>query len=366
MTEVTFETATLAAAISKAARVAPNKGAAFDKSAGIVIEVRPSALEKQITVKATDMEVTYLEWVNSLSISGDEVDWRLPSGTLAGIVAGLPLGSQTTIKSIEDKDLVSLTCGKTKAKLPVITGLPFADFEPFDGSDLTVVPNFSERVAQVSWACDRSAIPFTGVHIDGTMLTATDRYRLAQVPCEAGIISDPITVPLEVLRPILKHLTDAKLKATDRRLLIMPDEYTQVTTVIFDAKYPNIEKVQRRDYPNVLMLDKEAVRTVINRMLVLVKGERYPVMKLTIGKGAIGVFMNVEDVGEMEDEIEAPDATHEPFEVYYTPTNFLDGLVNSGKPEVEFRYDPANAMSFAYFKDEGYESWIVPRKNMNE
>ena len=365
MTEVTFETATLASAITKAARVAPTKGAAFDKSAGIMLEVRPGG-DHPITVKATDLEVTYLEWVNSLQIVGDECNWRLPSGTLAGIVAGLPLGTQTTLKAESESRILSLVCGKTKAKLPLIEGLAFSNFEPFAADDLATVPKFSERVAQVSWACDRAAVPFTGVHIDGKNLMATDRYRLAQVPCEVGIISEPITVPLEVLRPILKHLQDAKLKATDRRLLMMPDEYTQVTSVIFDAKYPNIQNVQRRDYPQMLLLDKEAVRTVINRMLVLVKGERYPVMRLTIGGGVIKVFMNVEDVGEMEDEIDVPAATHDPHVVYYTPTNFLDGLTNSGKPEVEFHYDPANALAFGYFKDEGYESWIVPRKNMAE
>jgi DNA polymerase III sliding clamp (beta) subunit (PCNA family) len=361
---VDFETATIASAIQKAARVAPSKGVAFEKTAGIIIEIDPAG-DHPITVKSTDLEVTYLEWVDSLSmLIGEPSSWRLPSMTLAGILAGLPVGGSVMFSSDDTDGLVTISCGKTRAKLPQISGTPFMGWAPFDATELEEVAGFASRVGQVSWACDRSNVPFTGIHIDGEYLTATDRYRLARVPCKVPV-TEAITVPLDVISPMLKHLGDAKLKATDKKLWLMPDEHSQVTSVIFDAKYPDVKKVMRFDYPQSCTLGVDDLKTVISRMLVLVRGERYPIMRLTIGKGVIKVFMNVEGVGEMEDEVSVEGADHEPYEVYFTPTNFLDGLSNGAKPQIKYSYDPTNALSFAYFNDgDGYESWIVPRKSM--
>lgn len=361
---IDFETATIASAISKAARVSPTKGVAFEKTAGIIMEIDP-AKDHPVTVKSTDLEVTYLEWVDHLGMLTEAATWRLPSQTLAGILSGLPVGGQVTL-SEDASGLISIQSGKTRAKLPQISGVPFMDWEPFDAAELVEVAAFASRVGQVSWACDRSNVPFTGIHIDGEYLTATDRYRLARVPCKVPV-TDPITVPLDVISPMLKHLGDAKLKATDKKLWLMPDEHTQVTSVIFDAKYPDVKKVMRFDYPQTAVLDVEQLKAAISRMLVLVRGERYPIMRLTIGGTVIKVFMNVEGVGEMEDEISVEGADHEPYELFFTPTNFLDGLGNGAKPQISYSYDPTNALSFAYFTDgDGYESWIVPRKSMNE
>jgi len=360
---IDFETATLSSAIQKAARVAPAKGVAFEKTAGIIMEIDPE-LDHPVTIKSTDLEVTYLEWVSYVGMLTDKQNLRLPSMTFAGILAGLPVGSTVTLSTESEGGLVNLTCGKTKAKLPQIEGVPFMDWEPFDADELEDVTGFAARVGQISWACDRTIVPFTGVHIDGEYLTATDRYRLARVPCKVPV-TDPITVPLEVISPMLKHLGDAKLKATDRKLWLMPDDYTQVTSVIFDAKFPDVKKVMKTDHPDVMTINVEEFKQVVQRMLVLVRGERYPIMKLTIGDGVIKVFMNVEGVGEMEDEVPVVGADHSEFIVYFTPSNFMDGLQNGSKPEISYHYDRTNALSFAYFEDgDGYESWIVPRKSM--
>lgn len=360
---VDFETSTLSSAIGKAARVAPSKGVAFEKTAGIIMEIDPAA-EHAVTIKSTDLEVTYLEWVNHLGMLTEKESLRLPSMTFAGVLAGLPVGSQVTLSTDEVGGLVTIRSGKTRAKLPQISGVPFMDWKPFDPDELEEVTGFASRVGQVSWACDRSNVPFTGIHIDGEYLTATDRYRLARVPCKVPV-AEPITVPLDVISPMLKHLGDAHLKAEDKRVLLMPDPHTQVTSVIFDAAYPDVKKVMVFTHPQTLTVNVEDLKTVITRMLVLVRGERYPIMKLTIGDDVIKVFMNVEGVGEMEDEVEVTGASHDPFEAFFTPNNFLDGMQNGSKPEIKYGYDPAKPLSFAYFTDgDGFESWIVPRKSM--
>src|ERR1044071_8618532 len=110
---IDFETATLSSAIQKAARVAPAKGVAFEKTAGIIMEIDPE-LDHPVTIKSTDLEVTYLEWVSYVGMLTDKQNLRLPSMTFAGILAGLPVGSTVTLSTESEGGLVNLTCGKTK------------------------------------------------------------------------------------------------------------------------------------------------------------------------------------------------------------------------------------------------------------
>lgn len=360
--EVTFETAALADAVSKAARVAPTKGAAYDKSAGIKIEVRPDG-EHAVTIKATDLEVTYIEWVAaSLPIGATEVDWRLPAQLLAGIVGNLPLGkSQQVTLSDDEKGYIKIASGKAKAKIRHLTGDVFPIWEPFDDMNLKEVSGFTQRVAQVSWACDKNMIPVTGVHINGTHLIATDRYRLAQVPCVVPV-DEPITVPLDVIVPMLKNVNDARMGAVDGKFLLMPDGHSQITSVIFDASYPNISRAMHDDYTEHFVINTEQFRNALLRMMVLVKAERYPLCKLTIGGCRVHVLMDVPEVGEMEDEIEVVGADHQDdYEIQFTPTYLTDALGGTEKETVTFSYDRTSNKIVRIKDSDEYSVWIVPR-----
>src|SRR6478735_9046351 len=103
MTKVVFETATIADAIRKADRVAPGKDKAFDKAAGIVIEVDPQA-EPPVIIRATNLDVYSMEWMDVLSVEGDVARWRLPSSLLAQVMSKLPIGSGTTVTLEEITD----------------------------------------------------------------------------------------------------------------------------------------------------------------------------------------------------------------------------------------------------------------------
>lgn len=364
---ITFETAALADVVSKAARVAPTKGAAFDKVAGLLMTYDPTAAVS-VTIKATDLDVTFLETMTPLaSTITQPFKWRIPSTLFSGIMSGLPLGTQTKLENKGD-GLLYITCGKSKSKIRLFADV-LTDFDAFDESPLAEVPGFAARVQQVAWACDKDAIPFTGVYIDGERLVATDRYRLAVVPLKVPV-DEPICVPLDILSGVAKNAVDARLAAVGRRLHLMPSEHAQITTVIYDTKYPPVERIMYRgvgngpddNYDQSFEVDKEALFRAINRMLVLVKGERYPLMNLTIGEGRVHILMNVEDVGEMEDEVPVVGADHPDFKMVFTPGNFVDGIQHTNKPTIKVSYLTTNPVKNMLFEDgEGYECWIVPR-----
>lgn len=375
MISVTFETAGLAAAVGKAARVAPSKGMAFDKAAGILIEGRTKGfVDKPITIKATNLEVDYLEWVEPLELKADEdFNWRLNSQLLAGFVTGLPIGSGKTVTITQDADNARITMksGKTKAMISPIVGRSYKEWEAFDGSDLKEVTGFASRINQAGWATDRETVPYSGIHIDGEHIYATDRYRMVRVPCEVPI-SRPVTVPLDTLAPILKTVEDVRLGVDDRSLMLMPDEYTQMRTVIFDADYPPIERAMKTDFDRVVTLPRIAFREAASRMLGLVgRGERYPRLVMRMHDGLIEMGMEVEGVGSMTDEIEVttenveignPTKT-EPIDLFFTPTYLTEALDKTRADTVTLSYRTDTPYRVARVSDgQGYDVWLMPRK----
>lgn len=359
---ITVDTSIFTEAVTKAHRVAPNKGAAFDKAAGLMLEVRPSL--GVLIVRSTNMEITYRQEVPIASFHEfeDDADWRVPSALISGIMGGYPTGTETKIVPMDDGRL-ELRCGKARSKINAFAPADFPRFKAFSADDLTNVERFAHRVAQVSWACDPHTAPWSGVHINGESLIGCDRYRLAVVPCVVPV-EEPITVPLDILAPILRQHEDARMSVGERRLLLMTDDATQMTSVIYDAAYAPVERLMATEYNMNCAIRKDQLVNEIQRMLVLVKGERYPVMSITIGNEVLKIFMDVPDVGEMEGEVEAKGATHDDFEIYYTPRNFVDGLQHADDEDewVKYEYHTENPLRITKFSTGAYQCWIVPRQ----
>jgi DNA polymerase III sliding clamp (beta) subunit (PCNA family) len=244
-------------------------------------------------------------------------------------------------------------------------------FSQFDEDKLVNVPGFAARIAQVAWAVDSEVIPYTGIHIDGKHLIATDRYRVATVPLDVPV-DEPITVPLSVLTDVAKNAADARLAVVDNgsgpSLHVMPTDHAQVTATIYDIPYPDVQgrfDLFKTHHDQSFKVNRELLMKAINRMLVLVKSERYPRMKLTIGQKRLHILINVEDVGEMEDEVSVLEgADHPDCVITFTPNYFLDGMSHAGTQDVTMHYvaNDKNEVPVLFDDGKGYNSWIVPRR----
>lgn len=359
---VTFETATIADAVGKAARIAPSKGVAFDKSAGIVLEIEPGS--GIVVLRASNLEVTYREEVRALEVGDEAARWRLPSELFADVLAGLPIGSgaSTSLTADPKSGWIHLKSGRRRSRFSQIHG-DFPEFPKFDDTGLEAVPDFAMRVKQAAWAADKAQPPWSGVHIDGETITATDRYRLVRVPC-AVPIEQPITVPMTILTPILRDTMMTRLKAEERRLLLMPDEYTQITSAIFDATYPTkerLEGVARKDFMAQIELDRQEFLDTLSAMLVMVKSERYPRMHMDFHAGELQLFMQVPDKGEIEDTIEVA-YSGEDFHIEVTPQYLTHALNASSRPKVTMKFGPLPTQNLGISDSDDYHAWIMPRQ----
>lgn len=359
MMKLVFENATIRDSITKAARVAPTRGNAFDKAAGILISV----VDGQVSLRATDMEIFYHEVVDAVSVEGDG-EWRLPSILLGGFFGKIPIGSGKQLTMVQEGTVVVASTGRARGKFRMIPAEYFPTWEPFDGEGLETVPNLGARIEMVSWACDPKRPPLTGVNLNGTRILGADGYRIAIAPCVAPMIEQPITVPANVFSPIMKNLGDVKLGIADGHLLMMPDASTQIKAIIYAQAYPSIDHVLVRDQPDGITFNKTELLETIDQAMVFAGISRTPAMKLIIGKGELAVMMIDQDHNLFGNVIEIPDqAGHGRVQVSFTPKNIADALNGAPSESVSLYYNSED-MKKAFRLDggSGYEAWIMPRR----
>ena len=361
MTKVVFETATIADAIKKAERVAPSKGSAFDKAAGIVLQVYTGL---PVVIKATNLDIYMMQWVDSIECDG-AAEWRVPSQLFAAVVGSLPIGSGKTVTLEEKAGVLHLTSGRTKARFNLMMTEYYPTWEAFDPDEMTQANDLGGRVAQVEWAASKSEIPISGVHFDGEQVIATDRYRIAKAPLHIEGLKEPITVPAGLLGGVLKQTGEVSVSVDGNMLLVMPDEYTQIKTVIYGESYPKVANVmdKGRGLSDSITFRKTSVLEIMQRATNFAGGDRIAMLRVFFGQGEIAVMMTNDEVGLLGDVVEVPGyADHERVEFRFTPKNIMEAISKAPNEEVTLSYDKSRTGFLVHLDGgSGYESWVMPR-----
>ncbi len=357
-----FEVATLADAVAKAARIAPNKGAAFDRAAGIVVEVRPNSLES-VVIKSTDLDVTFRQVVSVLELGDEDADWRVPSSLFNGIMSTLPMGSGSQVRLADNGDSnLYFLCNKTKAKLRQIS-TDFPLIIPFDATSLASVPGLAKRLTQVSWAADsKGSGILSGIHISGDFLFGCNRQVLAMVPCVVPV-DRPVTAPLTDIASLLKNTSEVAMRAGRTHLELMPDAWTQTTCILYAGDYPDVRALIKNNQTGQITLKAEALVAALDKMLVLVKSERYPTTTIKIGDGSLYLEMEVDQVGKIADELEVQGGeTGDPFVITFSPDYLKQALMASGRETVTIKYGPTSLSPLLVVDDNQFTALMMPHR----
>jgi DNA polymerase III sliding clamp (beta) subunit (PCNA family) len=364
-----FETATLVDAIKKAERVAPSKGSAFDKAAGIIMEITTGD-DPSIVIRSTDLNIFWTEWIDCVSAEGETVIWRFPSKLLAGVCSTLPIGSGKQVKLEDERNgrshSVRLSQARTRAKFNLIDPEYYPSWLVFDPDGLIPVPELGGRIGQVEWAAaNGNEPPYSGVHFDGEIVVATNRYLLCSAPLVIPELTHPVTVPSGILSGVLPKKGDVSIGFDGNQLLIMPDEHSQIRTVTYATPYPNVKRVMETVPPNRVDIDRNSLVEIINRATNFTGADRFQALHVWIGEEEIAVMMSNTEMGLLGDVVEIPgQAVHTRTEYKFTPKNLLDGLINCPNEKITILYDPAKpAFRWQVTDSAGYNAWIIPRKN---
>lgn len=356
-----FYIATLADAVSRAARVAPNKGAAFDQAHGLILE----RTEGIFIVRSTNLDVYYQEKINDVvSYDGpDEFVWRLPARVFDGILQRMPTEGEVTMFTKEgDPNHAHLQCGRKRGRLRLATDADLFPPHPgmLDASRFVDADGLGNKLKQVGWATAKDAPPLTGIHFDGEYVAATDRYTLVRLPFELEI-EEPFTVPLSLLSGTLANLPGKfSLAATKSNMQLKVGEEIEIITTVFAEKFPDVSKMPTSGYPMHFFVSRENLSTMISDMLVLVKNERYPRINLDLTEDALEVSMHVPEVGTLQDVLDVTWQDYDDFHIEFTPEYLVKALegcdATTVKIELKGRYQ------MLYLTDEhDYHAWVQPR-----
>lgn len=368
-TRVSFEAATIGDAMKRAARVAPAKvGTAFDKAAGIVLDIAPGT-DAPCIVRATDTEVFYIEVLETLTAEGDACRWRLPSQLMASVIGGIPPTSGRTVSfTWSGSGPITITSGRMKVELNLIIGSSYPDWEAVDASSLVTAPNFGSAITRVEWAASKQGpAPLNGVFIDGTYMAATDRYRIARVDCPIPLGGEPIIIPAWSIGSLLKSTGDVLIGTSGNMLIVMPDDYTQVQVVTLGDKFVQVEKAYNMPYEQCITVNREELLRYINAALQFAGANRDPMVTLWFGRNELAVHLHNQDIGMFGDVITVPgQAEHERIKIHFTPKMLIDALTNAPTTNVRIKYKPENIKTpIRVESDSGYTVWCVPRSEIS-
>lgn len=372
--KVVFETAALADVLKKAAGIAPTRGMAFDKAAGLLFTLYPEHEAQYAIVSATNLDLWYKEWVPIISCdAAEETHWRVTS-KIAAVIATLPIGSGKTV-TLHDETrptTVTVQSGRMKnnwQKLPVEY---YPEWDTFDPDDLTVVENFGSRISMVEWAASKNdaEVPMNGVYMDGEYCVATDGYKMARVPLQidAGWMTDRggITIPARGVSTLLKQSGPVSIGTTDTQLLVMPDPSVQIRTSLYGEPYKvaGVNRIAGLEHEGKLDVSKTALLDLLNRAMVLIDRERFPLIDLFIGKGEVAVHVIDQESGDLGERMEVAGAPHARINYIFTPQLLIDAIDKSPGERVYLHYSLDDPKMIVRVSNGGdYNAWVIPRRN---
>lgn len=373
-TKVVFETATLIEAVRRAASLAPTKGAAFDKAAGIIMEIL--AGEGEVLFRATDDVTQMTHWVkpSSIDASALETVWRLPSGPFAGVVAKLRPTGQVLLE--QDGTGLNLTSGRTKARLQLMDSKSYPRWDVFDEDELVPVENIGTAIRAVQWAAsDQVDGALDGVHLRREFAVATNRYRVCRYPLKIeGLPDGGITLAPQSAKAIGEMKGEVRFGTDGHQAFFMPDDDTQIRATLYGEQYMNPKMVYEIEYTDSVKLQAPDFIRMIDLTDQITSGDRStPSLRFYIGKQQIAVLAANDEVGQVRDILDVPgQATHgRRVEIKISPVELSKALNGGEGHNVTLNYN--SELEYVGVgkqgrlqrvlridKDGGYQAWIVP------
>lgn len=370
MFKAEFETTTLVDAIGKAARFAPTKGTALDKSGGIVLHFDAM---KACRVMATDLDNSFVRWIGLTDLLDCDPDypdvpvrWRVAHLPLVAVMNGLPMESGgRTILWADDEEWVHIECEKIRARLALYDPMvPYPDkfagrFEELDS--FGGVENFASKAAQVAWALDPKSEIRSGVHVTGQHLYGFNGTSLARVPLDCPV-STPVTAAVDSGLPLLRDYPEFGLRATEGELQVALDDDTQVTCRLLAGAYPPVADFFDQPVEHSIVLERSRVLAALARVTAPFV-DKLPRVLVEIRGDTISFTMSSPEQGKIRDEIEHGQNSPES-DLWLTPGDFRNMLEGAGEDRLELFYF-AGTPSLKPIKvvdRQGYAAITMPRK----
>lgn len=357
--------ATLHDALQRAIKVAPTKGAAWDRAQGIHLTFQAVAGVGWCEVRATDTETTYWQQIAAQAASQEPVTLRLPSMPLAPFVAGLPMNEdEHRVRFLVNPDspkecIVQFMRSKIKAKMMVITS-SYPEFGPLEIDGMGEAQELASRIEQVSWACDKHG-KMAGIYLDGDYMVGACTKQAARAHCKVET-DHPVVAPLGSLSGLIKVGTQIRMGVHENRLVLALDEASQVTTSLILEQYPDVAKAMSV-FPLEckMLIPKTRVQAAMDRLLLFVRNDRLPRCAIDIFDNELWATLETEG-SKAQDVIEITSSAPGERRFIFNPQIIRGGLESFGGAFVEVHYSAGQKLLPWHLVDPSgdYECWLMP------
>jgi DNA polymerase III subunit beta len=318
----------LVEALGTAGRAVASRGAALPVLSGVRLE----AVGDTLRVTGTDLDLTIAV---ETTMAGDRDGVVVaPARLVTDIVRALEPGA---VVFEADEETLRITSGRSHFN---VRTHPAGDFPRLAAptGDIVTLPaeGLAEALRQVVRAAsgEDSRPILTGVlmaaEAGGLRLVATDSYRLAvrDLP-GASVLSEGqrVLVPSRALAELQRLLGSA---ATDVVLRLGQHDATfsvgsvELTTRLIEGEFPNYRQLIPADYPNRLVVAKDALLDAVRRVKLLARDPTTPV-RMALRADGIELTVITTDLGQATEDV---DAKYEGAEmvVGFNPAYLIDGV----------------------------------------
>lgn len=264
---------------------------------------------------ATDLEVEISTEVDHAC--SEDLNTTLPGKKLLDILRSLPGENEVTLDFADDK--ATIKSGKSRF---VLAALPGADF-PYDkesiNHNLTIpAENLDNLINQTAFSMAiQDARHFLNgmffeVSADKTTVVATDGHRLSMSASEQpNTIDQPVSciIPRKCILELKRIL--ATFKDNNEQLAtfnVLSNHFYfnigsyYLKSKLIDGNYPDYNKVFPESLPHKLNVDKNELKSALQRMSIL-SNEQFKGVKLSLSSSEIKLSTNNPSQEEGEDSI---------------------------------------------------------------
>jgi len=326
------------------------------------------ASDDRLGLSATDLDVSLTSWCAAevasegaiaiqakklLEIAracdGDELTFETSDDGAMAIRAGR---SRFKIRGLEAEDFPTLPAVQDAD--PV--SLPFQVFKSMAGKIIFAISNEDSRFQLAGALLKQNE----GLLI----LVATDGHRLALVESsvEDLVPSEGVLVPRKALMELLRFESDGDLafQRGEHHLSFLVGRRRLICRVL-EGTFPDYERVISRDNDNRLLLDRQQMQGVTQRVSLLT-GERSRAVRLELEPGSMVLSAANPDLGEAKEDI-ACDYDGKGISVGVNPDYLRDFLAAAGTDKVRLEIKDDQSQIVAYpvdGEDARYVCVIMP------
>jgi DNA polymerase III sliding clamp (beta) subunit (PCNA family) len=369
-TKVSYSPADLSRAFDLANRVAPtSKGGAWDKAAGMLMEVDPDGTT---VVRATDLDRSVYVVFDASEMKDppeEAFEWRVSSLFLAPFVR--TLDKTVTVTPDSKNNAIVFRSGQSRLSVPLMDSSQYPDFEmpptmvPTDGTNLAALAD------RVIWACDANSktTPLAGLHADGDNVVGAshEKMSLLEVPLE---IPKPITFPARELISLAKGFSDVRISADDSRVFLWLSDTDWISSNLIIAPYPKYENLRFDFWTDAIVLSKVSIQTSLERLSIIAAMDRGGMTGLTlaISENRLNMKVFVKEVGDVEEALTITGGPDEGVGIKLSLSNFAEAVRNVDGTHFTLQFGNKNKPGQAHLHpvkitdETGWEATLMPRR----